>query len=127
MIKTSDIKMIEVSDWDRLVQETYNRPYSFQQQDDCKERGIFKFTVPTTGYDYDNDTIPEEINGEEMGVSFNAWLARDPKEWNGDPQDVNYIDMFWERNFYPAIEILANDLHDKGLLPAGKYAINIDW
>ena len=127
MIKTSDIKMIEVSDWDRLVQETYNRPYSFQQQDDCKERGIFKFTVPTTGYDYDNDTIPEEINGEEMGVSFKAWLARDPNEWNGDPKDANYIDMFWERNFYPSLHVLANDLYDKGLLPAGKYAINIDW
>lgn len=128
MIKTSDIKMIEVSDWDRLVQETYGRTYSFQQQDGCKSRGVFKFRVPTDGYDYENDTIPEEINGEEMGVSFKAWLARDPKKWYGNESDpAYYIDLFWERNFYPAIEILANDLYDKGLLPAGEYAINIDW
>lgn len=127
MIKTSDIKMIKVSDWDRLVKETYGRPYAFQQQDDCKERGIFKFTVPTDGYDYENDSIPEKINGEEMGVSFKAWLTRDPKEWNGDNSDYSYIDMFWERNFYPDIEILANDLYDKGLLPTGEYAIHIDW
>lgn len=26
-------KMIEVSDWDELVQNTYGLPYNFQQQD----------------------------------------------------------------------------------------------
>ena len=83
MIKTSNIKMIEVSDWDQLVIDTYGRTYSFQQQSGCKDRGVFKFTVPTDGYDYENDTIPEEINGEEMGVSFKAWLTRDPKIWYG--------------------------------------------
>lgn len=35
-IKT--IKQIDVSDWDALVTKTYGRPYSFQQQDGCKER-----------------------------------------------------------------------------------------
>ena len=35
-IKT--IKQIDVSDWDALVTKTYCRPYSFQQQDGCKER-----------------------------------------------------------------------------------------
>ncbi len=74
-----------------------------------------------------NDTVPEEINGDEMGVSFAAWLARDPKEWNGDPKDRSYLDMFWERNFYPDIQMVANDLHAKGLLPAGDYLIDIDW
>lgn len=128
MIKTSNIKMIEVSDWDQLVIDTYGRTYSFQQQSGCKDRGVFKFTVPTDGYDYENDTIPEEINGEEMGVSFKAWLTRDPKIWYGKTSDPDYyVDMFWERNFYPSIEILTNDLYDKGLLPAGEYAINIDW
>lgn len=128
MIKTSNIKMIEVSDWDQLVIDTYGRTYSFQKQSGCKDRGVFKFTVPTDGYDYENDTIPEEINGEEMGVSFKAWLTRDPKIWYGKTSDPDYyVDMFWERNFYPSIEILANDLYDKGLLPAGEYAINIDW
>ena len=127
MIKTSDIQIIEVRDWDELVIQTYKCPYSFQQQDGCKERGIVKFTVPTDGYDYENESIPEEINGSEMGVSFKTWLARDPHEWHGSTSDSSYVDMFWKRNFYPDLEVLANDLHDKGLLPAGKYAINIDW
>ena len=62
-----------------------------------------------------------------MGVSFKAWLARDPKEWNGDPNKKNCLELFWERNFYPSLESVANDLYEKGLLPAGNYAINIDW
>lgn len=121
-------QFIEVDDWDHLVETTYGRPYNFQQQDGCKERGIHKITVPSKyATDFDTDTIPEEINGEEMGVSFAAWLARDPKEWHGEPSDHYHVAMFWERNFYPDIDMVANDLHAKGLLPAGEYAINIDW
>ena len=62
-----------------------------------------------------------------MGVKFAVWLARDTKEWNGKEQDKPYIDMFWERNFYPDIHTLANDLYDKGLIEKGEYVINIDW
>ena len=126
-MKTKTTKLIEVGDWDELVESTYSRPYNFQQQNDCQERGVYHLKVPAKASDYKNDTIPEEINGEEMGVSFAAWLARDPKEWNGDPEDQDFLDMFWERNFYPDIQMVANDLHAKGLLDAGEYAINIDW
>lgn len=127
MVKTSDKKIIEVRDWDKLVMDTYGRTYSFQQQDDCKDRGVEFFTVPGDSDDFDNDEIPEEINGEEMGVSFKAWLARDPKEWSDKEAPKYYISMFWERNFYPNLEMVANDLYKKGLLPAGNYGINIDW
>ena len=37
---------IEVSEWDDVVTETYKRPYSFQQQAGCRERGVFRFRVP---------------------------------------------------------------------------------
>jgi len=127
MLKFSKTNVIDLSDWDDLVIATYNRPYSFQQQDGCQERGMAYFDVPGGADDFENDTVPEEINGEEMGVSFAAWLARDPKEWNGDPSDSNFISMFWERNFYPNLQMVANDLHSKGLIPAGEYAIRIDW
>lgn len=127
MIKSKAKHVIEVSDWDDLVEKTYGKPYSFQQQDDCKERGTHDLTVPDNAYDYENDSVPEEINGEEMGVSFAAWLKRDIHEWNGDPEDKRYINLFWHRNFYPSIEMIANDLHAKGLLEAGEYLINIDW
>lgn len=130
MLKVKSVQMIDVYDWDNLVEKTYGRPYSFQQQDGCKDRGTFDLKVPSTAYDYENDTIPEEVNGEEMGVSFAAWLARDPKQKLNSKDDWDRehgLDLFWTRNFYPDIQMIANDLHAKGLLPAGKYVIDIDW
>jgi hypothetical protein len=84
-----------------------------------------------------------------MGVSFKAWLERDPnaslnpsdKELIGSPyywgeteddkikykEDTGHINMFWERNFYPNLDMIINDLHSKGLIEAGEYEIDIDW
>ena len=146
-MKIKSVKMIEVQDWDKFVKDTYGRIYSFQQQDDCKDRGAEYISVPADPEDYENNTIPEVINGEEMGVSFKAWIERDPnaplnpsyKELeecsyfhNGDDrtkwcESKSYINMFWERNFYPHVSMIINDLHSKGLLEAGEYMINIDW
>lgn len=127
MIDIRNVKMISVQDWDGLIEETYGRTYSLQQQDGCKSRGVEHLTVPGDEFDFENDTVPEVINGDDMGVSFKAWLARDPKEWNGDPEDKDHLDLFWTRNFYPDTSVIANDLHKKGLLPAGDYVIEIDW
>lgn len=144
------VKQINVQDWDKLVQETYGKTYSFQQQDGCKSRGVEDIEVSDEYLeDFENDTIPEVINGEEMGVSFKSWLEREPttplnctekeakdcgyywgkseqdlKEWQ---KDKSHIDMFWKRNFYPHASMIVNDLHSKGLLEAGKYEIKIDW
>ena len=146
-LKIKTVKMIDCSDWDDFVSKVYGRPYCFQQQDDCKPRGIFRFSVPCEVKDnFDNDTIPEMINGEKMGVSFEAWKTRDPKEpIKGDPSDPRFeiaqinkysryprasesdINLFWERNFYPDFQMVANDLHKKGLLEAGNYVLDIDW
>jgi len=77
-----NVKMIEVSDWDDLISKTYERPYSFQQQEGCKGRGTFNLDIPSkyTEDEYMNDVIPEVLNGETMGVKFNKWLERDPKQ-----------------------------------------------
>ena len=92
-------------------------------------------------------SIPEVINGGEMGVKFNVWLERDAKaplnptdeELKSCPyffpsddkkswcESESHITMFWQRNFYPNLQILANDLHAKGHVEAGDYVINIDW
>ncbi len=118
--------VVDVQDWDRLVTDTYKRPYSFQQQDGCKSRGIFRFSVPDEAEDYENDTVKEQVNGDEMGVSFKAWLERNPKKPVG--RETGYsIGLWWDRNFYPDIQMVANDLHSKGLLDAGEYTIDIDW
>lgn len=123
-------KVIDCSDWDSLVVETYGRSYCFQQQDGCKGRGrecLQALTNPKNVYDFENDTVPDVINGDEMGVSFAAWLARDPKEWNGKEGDGRYLDLFWNRNFYPTAESIAHDLVKRGLLEEGEYTIDIDW
>ena len=122
-------KFIDDSEWDKLVQDTYKKPYHFQQQDGCQSRGKVHLEVPYEAEDYENDEIPEVVNGEKMGVSFKAWLARDPKApLNGEKDNPDYvIKLFWQRNFYPNIQMIANDLHSKGLLEAGEYNIIIDW
>jgi len=121
MIKSQTVKMISCNDLDYMVQEVYERPYCFQQQNGCKPRGIERVTIPTLGEDYENDTISEEANS--MGVSFNAWLKRDPEKTTG----YGSVGRCWERNFYPHLDMVLNDLHKRGLVAAGEYIINIDW
>ena len=130
MLKYDLVRMVEVSDWDKLVIDTYGKPYNFQQQEGCQGRGTVELTIPSDEWQYDeemNDSIPEIINGEEMGVKFATWLARDPKQPLKNKEDNRFIDLFWERNFYPNLHTIANDLHSKGLIEAGDYRINIDW
>lgn len=124
---SAEPKYITLEEWDDLVIESYGKPYSFQQQDGCKAKGKFRLRIPSAADDYANTTIPERINGYRMGVSFAAWLDRHPKEWNGIEENKHSIDMFWERNFYPNVQMIANDLHEKGLLESGQYVIEIDW
>ena len=131
-MKTRNVTIIDVDEWNKTVEKIYKRPYSFQQQDGCKERGIFYFSVPDDSDDFENDTLPEKSNHEEMGVSFAAWLKRDPKQALSIPDDglesADWnIRLWWKRNFYPEFQTLANDLCSRGELKAGKYAIEIDW
>lgn len=130
MIKTKTVNMIDLGDFDHLVETTYGRIYSFQQQDDCKDRGTYEFTVPFDVYgpeDHEETTIPEIINGDDMGVSFAAWLARDPNQKVIKTDGYDGTRLFWKRNFYPHVDMIVDDLHKRGLIPAGNYSIKIDW
>ena len=134
MLKYTTIKVISLRDFDSLVRNTYNKPYSFQQQMGCQPRGMFDISVPCEWAEDDeeemNDSIPEKVNGDEMGVKFQVWLDRDPKQPLKDEESGTQdwrIDMFWARNFYPSIYTLVNDLHSKGLIETGEYSIKIDW
>jgi hypothetical protein len=126
-METYAVNMVDVSEWDKLVKETYKRPYSFQQQDGCKSRGTFTLAVPEDDEDYENDTVPEAVNGNERGVSFKAWLARDPEKKLPYDGSKSSLELWWERNFYPDVQMIANNLYIKGLLGAGTYTIDIDW
>ena len=126
-LKIRTKQVIDVDEWDKLVEKTYGRTYKFQQQDGCKDRGNFRLKVPIKTDDYEQDIVPEIVNHEEMGVSFAAWLKRDPKTPLADGKSDYTLDLWWERNFYPNVQMVANDLHAKGLLEAGDYTIDIDW
>ena len=126
----SKVTIIDVDEWDNLVMETYGKIYNFQQQNGCQDRKTVYLTIPDQAYDYQNDSIPEVVNGDKMGVSFKAWLERDPTQklnteviWDRE----HGLELFWQRNFYPELQMVANDLHSKGLIDAGEYMINIDW
>jgi hypothetical protein len=133
MLKYRIEKVIDCQDWDSLVQKTYGKPYNFQQQDGCQPRGIVRITIPSEYVDdYEeemNDDIPFEINGDEMGVKFEKWLNTTPEDINKkNPERYKgQNNLFWNRNFYPNLEVVANDLYKKGLVEAGDYTINIDW
>jgi len=125
MSKFRNVSMISVQDWDALVTKVYGKPYNFQQQDGGKERGISWQECPSEDYDYEQDSIPIKVNGCEMGVSFKTWLET--------PADINWFEekcenvMFWKRNFYPCIDMIISDLHEKGFIPEGEFGIEIDW
>lgn len=128
-IKIKTVNIIDVNDFDELVTATYGRPYRFQQQDGCRDRGSVNIAVPSKYKDYYNTTVPEVVNHKERGVSFDAWLARDPKQklYNKEGQYTGTLDLWWKRNFYPHVSMVINDLHKRGLLEEGNYSINIDW
>jgi len=111
------VTLIDSSELDKLVKDTYEKPYCFQQQDGCKGRGTWEFSLPI---EYPEDYINDEVNfdNDEMGVSFSSWLATPPE---------SFKEIYWERNLYPAAEILLQDMHLKGVLPEGDYLIRIDW
>jgi len=102
MIKTKNVKIIDVSDWDELVSNTYGKPYSFQQQDGCQPRGMVNITIPYESYseEYMNDKVIEVINGENRtGVKFDVWLKRDPNApLNPSKQELKKCNYYWGKN-----------------------------
>jgi hypothetical protein len=127
-MKSKKERIISLQEWNETVRKTYGRPYHFQQQDGCKDRGMFRFSVPDEYTDdCERDIVPEVVNHQTMGVSFKAWLARDPKKPLADGSTDFSLELWWDRNFYPDVQMIANDLHAKGLLKKGDYVIEIDW
>lgn len=127
-----NVKVFDVKEWDELVEKTYRKIYSFQQQDWCKDRGVFEFNIPRDLNENDEygekDSIPEIVNGEDLWISFKAWLKRDINQKIIDSEFWNdFTRLWWTRNFYPSVYVLIDDLHKKWILEEWDYIINIDW
>jgi hypothetical protein len=114
-------KIWELREFDNLVKEVYQKEYSFQQQDGCKARQHFIFTVPMESKDFTNTTLPFEINGPDRGIKFSIW--KETEEFNPDFR----IRLWWQRNFYPDFGTLVNELYEKGYIDAGTQCIDVDW
>lgn len=113
------IKMIECTDFDKLVEEVYGRPYCFQRHGGGLDRGVHYFDITE-----EDDFIDYE---DEDEVTLEKWLARDPNQKLDENQSASSLRAWWEQEFYPDLDILAYDLYKKGHLEVGEYAINVDW
>ena len=128
-VTRNKIKQIDVSHWDDLIIKTYGKMYSFQHQDENNGTDQYISVPNENPKDYENDTVPETLNYDKTGVSFKAWVERDPTQKLSDEnyQEVWCLELWWHRNFYPHVDKIANDLYIKGLLKAGEYRIIMDW
>lgn len=136
-LEYSTVKLIDVSDWDSFVESVYGKPYSLQQQDGCRQRGIMQFDVhedeagsPREEAEWNipfDQTIEISKDTEEMGVGLGAWMARDPKAGLPGQEYDWQLTLWWKRNFYPDFEDVITDLAMRGILEPGSYVINIDW
>ena len=128
-LKYKNKKIIEVHDWDDFVQETYSKPYNFQQQEGCRERGHFSFSLPL-GYTpevVENTDIKYTTEDSSMGVSLKQWLDRSPTTKLLNQKYDHDLELWWDRNFYPDFDELIQDMYLRGLLEPGEYIIIIDW
>lgn len=130
-LKYENIKVISCSDWDKFIQSVYGRPYCFQQQDGCKDRGTFSFRVPIHGAEQEPpetiNTTPYYIEEFPSGFSLKQWLSRDPDTPLDGQMYPHELEIWWRRYFYPFFEELVQDLSEKGILEDGEYMIDIDW
>lgn len=129
-LQYKNVKLIDSSDFDELVEAIYNIPYCFQQQDGCIDRGFYPIEVIEDEEWLDDDYLksPKEsfyLDCDIFGVDFQSWKnfkASDFKHF----QDWK-SQLIFHRHFYPKTEILLHDLCKRGVIEAGKYYIEVDW
>lgn len=115
------VTLIHESEFSKLVREVYGRPYQFQQQGDMMgQESIYQFSVPAQG-----------IGDHWQAVPLDEWLAATPPSkldlGQGYDRDSFTENLRWEREFYSEMEDIVNDLHAKGLIEEGDYALHIWW
>ena len=107
--------VLHESEFSNLVRQTFERPYSLQQQGDMHSQESFiRFDVPA------------ELEWEHE-PSLETWLATTPP----DPEDHSMAAftnrLRWDREFYPDLQDIANELHARGQLDAGTYVLHVWW
>lgn len=113
------VTLIDEGEFSRLVSKTYQRPYSFQQQGSMMGQDtIWEFSLPLR---YEPD--------DEYG--YNDWEGPSLLEWCTTP--IGEFDsewkakLHWHREYYPEFEAVIDDMHKRGLIPDGDYALHVQW
>lgn len=133
MLKTHHVNLVSDHDWDEFITATYKKSYCFQQQAGCRDRCTYEFSLPLEcepgGYELDLEDVPATLKTFAMQTTFAKWLERSEKEplSSDTSQSKSALELWWQRHFYPAPEVIADNLYKRGLLPAGDYVIEIDW
>lgn len=122
MLQYKIVKLIDNSDFDQLVQDTYKKPYRIQQTEGCLERQCFSFKA-NKDLNFAED-LPKnvEFDYEGEGVDFETWVNTPYTE-----TDDYRVNLFWERSFHPYFNDLVLDLCKKGLIKEGEYSMKISW
>lgn len=123
------VVMIDEAEFSELVTRTYQRPYRLQQQLGCMPSGtLIEFATPTTA----DATFYGDVESCQPAVTFNEWLMANPQapapgddEYTSTKYANLHRELYWERDFYPPLKDVVNDLHTRGLLPAADYIIYI--
>lgn len=88
-------------DFSALVREVYGRPYNLTASYEASQDTLIQVSVPDTPFGVDDD------------ANFAGWRDSDPTSLS--------------ETVGPPLEPLCNDLHERGLLPAGDYVIHVWW
>ncbi|MFE3757903.1 hypothetical protein ACFXO9_26650 [Nocardia tengchongensis] len=104
------VTLIWEKDFSQFVSRVYGRPYQLGRQDGgLLKDSTVEFTVPAQEFEWSDPSVAE-------------WLAALP------PDDRDWQETLrWEREFHPGLEAIVNDLHARGLLPAGEYLLEVWW
>lgn len=126
-LEYQNLRVIENYKWSEFISSVYNLPYNYQQQNECQNTN-FEFNIPNDLEEEDlgSDSIPYEVNGKDECVKFDVWVNSKLEDISKNFEYESDAVIFYNRNFYPSIFQILNDLYNRGLIEEGDYLIRID-
>ena len=109
-----EVKLIWEHELNELITATYGRPYNYGRWQEMGQDTMTQVTVP------------EEADEPWEGgpPSLEEWLAGEPP---ATLTDAWRIEQWWQTEYCPELQVVVNDLHARGLMPAGDYVMHVWW
>jgi hypothetical protein len=100
--------MIDSVKLEDLIHETYGKSFSIAGEFEASNGSVHHVEVPE-----EVDESGRRYAIEHHGfITFEEWLASDDNSWRA-PQ--------------PLLQDVVNDLHQRGLIPEGRYWLHVWW